>query len=118
MKMVLQMILQNMKMVSLDYAHRNPEIVTCIPRYYRIKGLHTFWLALISKYENGITELRTSLSKICNLYSLGLRDYVHRNPEMVTCIPWYYRITRLHTFWPPSILDMNIGLLDYVYRNP
>ena len=48
-----------------------------------------------------------------------LRDYVHRYPKTVTCIPWYYRITRLHThFGRLQTQNMKMVLLDYAYRNP
>ena len=85
-----------------DYVHRNPEIVTCIPSDYGITYIVIQKLKLVFP---GITELQdyTHFGRLqSQIMNRRLRDYVHRNPKIVTCIPQDYRITGLHTFWSPS----------------
>ena len=68
--------------------------------------------------------------------NIGLRDYVHCNTEVETCISRDYGITGLQTFWTPSISNYEhkirglrtlysrnrnlffLGLRDYVRCNP
>ena len=76
-----------MKMVFLDYAYRNPEIVTCIPSDYGITYIVIQKLKLVFP---GITELQdyTHFGRLqSQTVNRRLRDYVNRNPEIVTCIP-------------------------------
>ena len=77
----------------LDYVHRNTEIVTCIPSDYGITYIVIQNLKLLFP---GITELQdyTHFGRIqSQILNRGLRNYIHRNPEIVTCIPSDYGIT-------------------------
>ena len=117
-----------------DYVHRNPEIVTCIPSDYGITYIVIQKLKLVFP---GITELQnyTHFGRLqSQIMNIRLRDYVHRNPEIVTCIPSNYGITyiviqKLKLVFPgiTELQDythfgrlqyqiMNIRLLDYVIQ--
>ena len=77
----------------LDYVHSNTEIVTCIPSDYGITYIVIQKLKLESPR---ITELQdyTHFGRLqSQIMNRRLQDYVHRNPEIVTCIPSDYGIT-------------------------
>ena len=76
-----------------NYIHHNPEIVTCIPSDY---GITYFVIQKLKLVFPGITELQdyTRFGRLqSQILNIGLRNYIHRNPEIVTCIPLDYGIT-------------------------
>ena len=84
-----------MNIILLDYIYRNIEIVTCIPSDYGITYIVIQKLKLVFP---GITELQdyTLFGRLqSQSVNKRLRDYVHRNPEIVTCFPWDYGITHI-----------------------
>ena len=109
----------------LDYIYRNIEIVTCIPSDYGITYIVIQKLKLVFP---GITELQdyTHFGHLqSQIMNRRLRDYKHRDTEIVTCVLLDYgityieqKITRLRTSYYRNRNWFSLGLRDYVYCNP